>query len=143
MISAYFLFRKMAHSYHCGSSRKIHIRGLIHNNVPLYDWTLSHSSTVSQWDTLSLRPPCFHVAGITTFVFCVFCRQNGLGYTAFLARLGVSVSPLVVLSEEAWHLLPACIYCAVALGSGVIASLLPETLNAQLPEFIEDIEKTR
>ncbi|XP_078799606.1 solute carrier family 22 member 7 isoform X1 [Oryzias latipes] len=79
----------------------------------------------------------------TTELYPTVVRQNGLGYTAFLARLGVSVSPLVVLSEEAWHLLPACIYCAVALGSGVIASLLPETLDAQLPEFIEDIEKTR
>uniref|UniRef100_A0A3P9IGY9 Major facilitator superfamily (MFS) profile domain-containing protein n=1 Tax=Oryzias latipes TaxID=8090 RepID=A0A3P9IGY9_ORYLA len=78
----------------------------------------------------------------TTELYPTVVRQNGLGYTAFLARLGVSVSPLVVLSEEAWHLLPACIYCAVALASGVIASLLPETLNAQLPEFIEDIEKT-
>ncbi|XP_024145066.2 solute carrier family 22 member 7 [Oryzias melastigma] len=79
----------------------------------------------------------------TTELYPTVVRQNGLGYTAFLARLGVSVSPLVVLSEDAWHLLPACIYCAVALSSGVIASLLPETLNAQLPEFIEDIEKTR
>uniref|UniRef100_A0A3Q3ITD7 Major facilitator superfamily (MFS) profile domain-containing protein n=1 Tax=Monopterus albus TaxID=43700 RepID=A0A3Q3ITD7_MONAL len=61
----------------------------------------------------------------------------------FLARLGVSISPLIMLLEDVWHLLPAVTYCAVAIGSGLVASLLPETLNTQLPEFIEDIEKPR
>ncbi|KAF3850611.1 hypothetical protein F7725_012383 [Dissostichus mawsoni] len=62
---------------------------------------------------------------------------------AVLARLGVSISPLIMLLEDVWHLLPAVTYCAVAVGSGLVASLLPETLNTRLPESIEDIEKTR
>ncbi|XP_029020617.3 uncharacterized protein LOC114864097 [Betta splendens] len=77
----------------------------------------------------------------TTELYPTVVRQNGLGYTAFMARLGVSISPLVLLLEDAWRLLPAATYCAVAVGSGVVASLLPETLNTCLPEFIEDIEK--
>uniref|UniRef100_A0A3Q3G9D5 Major facilitator superfamily (MFS) profile domain-containing protein n=1 Tax=Labrus bergylta TaxID=56723 RepID=A0A3Q3G9D5_9LABR len=35
------------------------------------------------------------------------------------------------------------IYCAVAVGSGLVAYLLPETLHAQLPQYIEEIEKPR
>ncbi|MEQ2239331.1 hypothetical protein ILYODFUR_003327 [Ilyodon furcidens] len=72
-----------------------------------------------------------------------FSRQNGLGYTSFVARMGVSISPLIMLLEDVWQFLPAATYCAVAIGSGLVASLLPETLNTQLPEFIEDIEKPR
>ncbi|XP_042255253.1 solute carrier family 22 member 7-like [Thunnus maccoyii] len=79
----------------------------------------------------------------TTELYPTVIRQNGLGYTAFLARLGVSISPLIMLLEDVWHLLPSLIYCAVAVGSGLVALLLPETLNTRLPEFIEDIEKPR
>ncbi|XP_038569258.1 solute carrier family 22 member 7-like [Micropterus salmoides] len=79
----------------------------------------------------------------TTELYPTVVRQNGLGYTSFLARLGVSISPLIMLLEDVWHLLPAVTYCAVAVGSGLVASLLPETLNTLLPEFIEDIEKPR
>ncbi|XP_035025758.1 solute carrier family 22 member 7-like [Hippoglossus stenolepis] len=77
----------------------------------------------------------------TTELYPTVVRQNGLGYTSFLARLGVSISPLIMLLEDVWHLLPPAIYCAVAVVSGLVASLLPETLNTRLPEFIEDIEK--
>ncbi|XP_029295796.1 solute carrier family 22 member 7-like [Cottoperca gobio] len=79
----------------------------------------------------------------TTELFPTVVRQNGVGYTSFIARLGVSISPLIMLLEDVWHLLPEVTYCAVAVGSGLVAFLLPETLNAQLPEYIEDIEKPR
>ncbi|KAM4603659.1 solute carrier family 22 member 7-like [Polymixia lowei] len=79
----------------------------------------------------------------TTELFPTVVRQNGLGYTSFMARLGVSVAPLIILLEDTWHLLPALIYCLVAVGSGLMASLLPETLNTCLPELIEDIEQPR
>uniref|UniRef100_A0A8C9ZJB7 Solute carrier family 22 member 7b, tandem duplicate 1 n=1 Tax=Sander lucioperca TaxID=283035 RepID=A0A8C9ZJB7_SANLU len=79
----------------------------------------------------------------TTELYPTVVRQNGLGYTSFLARLGVSISPLIVLLEDVWHLLPAVTYCAVAVGSGLVALLLPETLKARLPQYIEDIEKPR
>ncbi|XP_054897206.1 solute carrier family 22 member 7-like [Poeciliopsis prolifica] len=79
----------------------------------------------------------------TTELYPTVVRQNGLGYTSFVARLGGSISPLIMLLEDVWQFLPAATYCAVAVCSGLVASLLPETLNAQLPEFIEDIEKPR
>uniref|UniRef100_A0A8C2X5H9 Solute carrier family 22 member 7b, tandem duplicate 1 n=1 Tax=Cyclopterus lumpus TaxID=8103 RepID=A0A8C2X5H9_CYCLU len=79
----------------------------------------------------------------TTELFPTVVRENGLGYTSFLARLAMSISPLIMLLEDTWHLLPAVIYCTVAVVAGLVACLLPETLNAQLPDSIDDIEKTR
>ncbi|KAF7217988.1 solute carrier family 22 member 7-like [Nothobranchius furzeri] len=79
----------------------------------------------------------------TTELYPTVIRQNGLGYTSFVGRLGVSISPLIMLLDDVWHLLPAVTYCAVALFCGLVAALLPETLNTQMPEFIEDIEKSR
>ncbi|TKS68238.1 Solute carrier family 22 member 7 [Collichthys lucidus] len=77
----------------------------------------------------------------TMELFPTVIRENGLGYTSFLARLAVSISVLVMLLEDVWRLLPAVVYCTVAIGAGLVASLLPETLNVRLPEIIEDIEK--
>jgi hypothetical protein len=55
----------------------------------------------------------------------------------------VSIAPLIALLDVVWELLPAVIYALVAVGTGLVALLLPETLNVRLPEFIEDIEKPR
>lgn len=70
-------------------------------------------------------------------------RQNGVGYASFMARLGASISPLIMLLEDMWKLLPEVIFCTVAIFSGLIAWLLPETNNTRLPETIEDIEEIR
>ncbi|XP_051579556.1 solute carrier family 22 member 7-like [Myxocyprinus asiaticus] len=79
----------------------------------------------------------------TTELYPTVLRQNGLGYTNFIARLGASIAPLIMLLEEVWTLLPQVVFCAVAISSGLIAWLLPETNNIRLPETIEDIEEMR
>lgn len=66
-----------------------------------------------------------------------------MGFSALAARLGVAISPLLMLLEDAWHKLPAVTYCVVALGTGLVPLLLRETLHTRLPELIEDIEKPR
>ncbi|XP_077193018.1 solute carrier family 22 member 7-like [Paroedura picta] len=68
-------------------------------------------------------------------------RQKGLGYCAFVARLGGAVAPLVFLLDTVWKFLPQVTYCVMAVLCGSSAFLLPETLNIQLPETIEDTEK--
>ncbi|XP_077379844.1 solute carrier family 22 member 7-like isoform X1 [Festucalex cinctus] len=70
-------------------------------------------------------------------------RQNGLGYTSFVARLAVALSPLIMLFEDVWPLLPPMIYCGMAVVSGLVALLLPETQDTRMPEFIEDLDKPR
>ncbi|XP_035519487.1 solute carrier family 22 member 7-like [Morone saxatilis] len=79
----------------------------------------------------------------TTELYPTVVRQNGLGYTSFISRLGVSVAPLILLLEDVWTLLPQIIICSVAIISGLVSLLLPETLNVRLPETIDDIEKPR
>ncbi|XP_070772576.1 solute carrier family 22 member 7-like [Enoplosus armatus] len=79
----------------------------------------------------------------TTELYPTVVRQNGLGYTSFMSRLGVSVAPLILLLEDVWPLLPQIIICSVAVISGLVSLLLPETLNVRLPETIDNIEKPR
>ncbi|AWP05543.1 putative solute carrier family 22 member 7-like [Scophthalmus maximus] len=79
----------------------------------------------------------------TTELFPTVIRQNGLGYSSFMARLGVSVSPLIFLLEEVWLPLPSTVFCLVAFAAGLVATFLPETSNVRLSETIEDVEQTR
>ncbi|XP_046769302.1 solute carrier family 22 member 7 isoform X4 [Gallus gallus] len=79
----------------------------------------------------------------TSELYPTVLRQNGMGYTSFMARLGGSLAPLVFLLDDVWRSLPQVTYCGVAVFCGSVAFLLPETLNAHLPEGIEDIEKTQ
>ncbi|KAJ8361575.1 hypothetical protein SKAU_G00181000 [Synaphobranchus kaupii] len=78
----------------------------------------------------------------TTELYPTVVRQNGVGYTSFIARLGVSIAPLITLLEDVWKLLPEGIFCTMAIVSGLVAFLLPETKNVRLPETIDDIEQT-
>ncbi|KAG7253541.1 hypothetical protein CRUP_007627 [Coryphaenoides rupestris] len=81
--------------------------------------------------------------GLAEAAFTImFLYTNGMGYTSFVARLGVSLAPLVFLLEDVWCPLPAVIYGAAAVVSGAVASLLPETRNARMPELIEDVGET-
>uniref|UniRef100_A0A8D0FSA4 Solute carrier family 22 member 7 n=1 Tax=Strix occidentalis caurina TaxID=311401 RepID=A0A8D0FSA4_STROC len=77
----------------------------------------------------------------TSELYPTILRQNGMGYTSFVARLGGALAPLVFLLDEVWRSLPEVMYCGVAVCCGSVAFLLPETLNVRLPEGIEDIEK--
>ncbi|KAM4594444.1 solute carrier family 22 member 7-like [Fundulus diaphanus] len=79
----------------------------------------------------------------TTELYPTVMRQNGLGYSSFMARIGVSVSPLVIILEDVWSFLPSIMFCLVAVAATLSAFFLPETLNVRLPETIEDVEQTR
>ncbi|KAF3707958.1 Solute carrier family 22 member 7 Organic anion transporter 2 rbOAT2 [Channa argus] len=79
----------------------------------------------------------------TTEFYPTVIRQNGMGYSSFISRLGVSVAPLILLLEDIWTVLPQIIICTVAIISGLASLFLPETLNVRLPETIDDIEKQR
>ncbi|XP_010015248.1 PREDICTED: solute carrier family 22 member 7 [Nestor notabilis] len=79
----------------------------------------------------------------TSELYPTILRQNGMGYSSFMARLGGALAPLMFLLDEVWRSLPEVTYCGVAVCCGLVAFLLPETLNVCLPEGIEDIEKTQ
>ncbi|XP_073329784.1 solute carrier family 22 member 7-like [Pagrus major] len=79
----------------------------------------------------------------TTELYPTVMRQNGLGYGSLMARLGVAVSPLIILLEEVWVHLPSIIFSLVTFAAGLSAFFLPETKNVRLPETVEDVEQTR
>ncbi|CAK6958488.1 solute carrier family 22 member 7-like isoform X1 [Scomber scombrus] len=79
----------------------------------------------------------------TTELYPTVLRQNGLGYCSFMARIGVSVSPLIMLAEEVWVPFPHTVFSLVAFSAALSAYFLPETQNVRLPETIEDVEQTR
>ncbi|XP_078503411.1 solute carrier family 22 member 7-like isoform X2 [Lissotriton helveticus] len=79
----------------------------------------------------------------TAELYPTVLRQNGIGYTAFIARIGVTMAPMTMLLGDIWKHLPQIVYCSVAIVSGLVAFCLPETLNMHLPETVKDVEETR
>uniref|UniRef100_A0A665T9C3 Solute carrier family 22 member 7-like n=1 Tax=Echeneis naucrates TaxID=173247 RepID=A0A665T9C3_ECHNA len=69
-------------------------------------------------------------------------RQNGMGYNSSMARIGVAVTPLILLLDDVWKVLPQMVLCFAALLGGLVARTLPETHMRCLPETIEDVEKS-
>ncbi|KAI7805118.1 putative solute carrier family 22 member 7-like [Triplophysa rosa] len=70
-------------------------------------------------------------------LFPTVLRQNGMGYNSFLARLGVSVAPLILLLDGIWS---QVILSSLALCAALVAYQLPETRGKCLPETIDDVE---
>ncbi|NP_001077330.1 solute carrier family 22 member 7a [Danio rerio] len=79
----------------------------------------------------------------TSELYPTVLRQCGLGYTSFIARIGGSLAPMVILFEDIWHYGPPVVFSATAVFSGCVVFLLPETTNVQLPENILDVEEGR
>ncbi|XP_072106112.1 solute carrier family 22 member 6-A-like [Mobula birostris] len=67
-------------------------------------------------------------------------RQTGIGLANTMARVGAIVAPMVKLSGGYLPFVPMSIYGGMAILSGVSAFGLPETLNTQLPDTVEDVE---
>lgn len=64
-----------------------------------------------------------------------------MGYNSFMARLGVSVAPLILLLDDVWKELPQVVLLSTALVGAAVARTLAETRDRCLPETIEDIEE--
>nr|XP_020652580.1 solute carrier family 22 member 7-like [Pogona vitticeps] len=79
----------------------------------------------------------------TAELYPTVLRQSGMGCCSFVARLASSTAPLIMLLDDTWKYLPPLIFSIVAGVSGMVAFLLTETTNVQLPETIEDIEGDR
>ncbi|KAM9451757.1 solute carrier family 22 member 6-A [Clarias gariepinus] len=68
-------------------------------------------------------------------------RQTGMGFASTMARVGSMAAPAVLILDEVFPSLPSVVYGAAAVIAGLIAFLLPETLNVPLPDTIEDVEE--
>ncbi|XP_073978691.1 organic cation transporter protein-like isoform X2 [Rhodnius prolixus] len=77
---------------------------------------------------------------LTAEQFPTVIRNVGLGAASTFARFGGILAPYVNIMAEVWTPLPLIVFGVLALSSGTLALILPETLNRKLPETIEDGE---
>uniref|UniRef100_A0A8C1WWM0 Solute carrier family 22 member 6 n=1 Tax=Cyprinus carpio TaxID=7962 RepID=A0A8C1WWM0_CYPCA len=68
-------------------------------------------------------------------------RQTGMGFVSTMARIGSMAAPAVLILDEILPALPSIVYGGSAVLAGLIAFLLPETLDIPLPDTIEDVEE--
>lgn len=76
----------------------------------------------------------------TTELYPTPIRQTGLGFGSTMARVGGIVAPLVKMMDEYYPFLPPAVYGVAPVVAAVAAAFLPETLNAPLPDTIEEVE---
>uniref|UniRef100_A0A8C6X402 Major facilitator superfamily (MFS) profile domain-containing protein n=1 Tax=Naja naja TaxID=35670 RepID=A0A8C6X402_NAJNA len=106
--------------------------------VPLEMQTLRTALAVIGKGCLSAAFNCVFL--FTTELYPTPVRQTGLGFGSTMARVGGMVSPLTKMLEDYYSFLPPIVYGVIPIMAGIIACLLPETLNVPLPDTIEDEE---
>lgn len=57
------------------------------------------------------------------------------------ARLSGALTPLLTLLDSLDKTLPVVIFATIAITSGLLSLLLPETLNQPMPQSLEDGER--
>ncbi|XP_033127195.1 organic cation transporter protein-like [Anneissia japonica] len=67
-------------------------------------------------------------------------RSVGMGISSMTARVGGIIAPIILELGKIWPPLPQTIFSIMSISAGFLALLLPETLNKNLPETIEDGE---
>ncbi|KDR23392.1 Organic cation transporter protein [Zootermopsis nevadensis] len=81
------------------------------------------------------------VYNYTAELFPTVVRNTALGIGSMGARLSGALTPLITLLDSFDKRLPSIIFGAIAVISGLLALLLPETLNQPMPQTLEDGEK--
>lgn len=74
-------------------------------------------------------------------LFPTIVRNSALGLGSMCARLSGTMTPMITLLDKFDHTLPAVVFAIIALISGLLVMYLPETMNASMPQSIEDGEK--
>ncbi|XP_033106796.1 organic cation transporter protein-like [Anneissia japonica] len=67
-------------------------------------------------------------------------RSAGMGTASMTARIGGILAPIILEIGKLWRPLPLIIFSLMSISAGLLALLLPETLNKNLPETIEEGE---
>lgn len=70
-------------------------------------------------------------------------RNSAMGASSFCARVGGMISPYIAdigisVEGDMAKAMPLIIFGLATIGAGLLALLLPETLNKELPETVED-----
>ncbi|XP_056910354.1 solute carrier family 22 member 6 [Takifugu flavidus] len=84
---------------------------------------------------------CFTVVYLYTGeLYPTVIRQTGMGFVSTMARTGSMAAPAVLILDEVFPALPSIVYGGAAVLAGFFACFLPETLNVELPDTINDVE---
>ncbi|XP_033625385.1 organic cation transporter protein-like isoform X1 [Asterias rubens] len=67
-------------------------------------------------------------------------RSMGMGMSSMFARISGIIAPVILILGNFWKPLPLIVFGGCSLLAGVLALLLPETLNQDLPETIQEGE---
>ncbi|XP_033124291.1 organic cation transporter protein-like [Anneissia japonica] len=67
-------------------------------------------------------------------------RSIGLGICSFMSRVAGVLAPQLLFLEKLWTPLPLVTFSAASVSAGILAILLPETLNFPLPQTVEEAE---
>ncbi|CAG7665288.1 unnamed protein product [Allacma fusca] len=76
----------------------------------------------------------------TAELFPTVVRNSAVGVGAMAARFSGSLTPLITLLDSVSMTLPTTIFGVIAITSGLLALFLPETLNKEMPQTLEDGE---
>ncbi|XP_071942421.1 organic cation transporter protein-like [Antedon mediterranea] len=76
----------------------------------------------------------------TVELFPTNIRSTGLGICSFFSRVAGMLAPQILFLEKVWAPLPLVAFSFTSVTSGLVALLLPETLNVPLPQTIEEAE---
>ncbi|XP_071956980.1 organic cation transporter protein-like [Antedon mediterranea] len=68
-------------------------------------------------------------------------RSVGMGLSSMTARIGGILAPFILEAGKLWEPLPLIIFSLMSISAGLLALLLPETLNKDLPETMEEGEQ--
>ncbi|KAH9525167.1 hypothetical protein Btru_000522 [Bulinus truncatus] len=79
----------------------------------------------------------------TVELFPTVIRNSGMGISSVMARIGGILSPYIadignVITGDMAVVLPLLIFGGTSIVAGLLALLLPETVNKMLPESVED-----
>lgn len=74
-------------------------------------------------------------------LFPTVLRNTGLGVGSMCARLSAALTPLIGLMDSFDKRIPMTTFATITLASGLLTTLLPETVNKLMPQSLEDGEK--
>lgn len=77
----------------------------------------------------------------TAELFPTPVRNTALGVGSMCARLAGALTPLITLLDSLDKTVPTVIFSTIAITSGLLSLLLPETLNQPMPQSMEDGER--
>ncbi|XP_063403882.1 organic cation transporter protein-like [Mytilus trossulus] len=72
-------------------------------------------------------------------VFPTVVRNIGIGVSSMCARIGGMLAPQILELNRIWGPLPLIVFGGLAIFSGALALLLPETSGKPLPQTLEDV----